>query len=825
MSSFWFDLRYACRQLRRAPGYAAAALLTLALAIGGIAAMAGILRATILNPTPFPHPEQLVVVRDVNLRGVPANGIVDLSRAIDLSRVTVKTTAGITRPLFANLAYFYYDEPTLIAPGALPAATTAEATSGNFFEALGAAPLLGRTYSKADDGPSSPEVAVISAGLWQRAFSSNPKVVGTQVTLGGKPTTIVGVMPPSFDYYASAIDLWRPAKLPAAGYGARGARFLNVIGRLAPGIYVRSAQAVLRVLAPNLARAYPATDADWGFAMRPLRDSIFAAFRPALLLLSGALALVLLIACVNVAGLQLARHATRARELAVRRALGSTRMRLLQQLLLESALLLVVGSIAGVFLAFGLLHLLPTLLPHNFVFLQRTELDMPALAAAIGIAAVTGLGCCLLPMLQASRWAQGSLQGGRSVVSGSRRLGRHFATAQIALALVMLAITASLLQCLNSLVRTPLGYSPQHVISTSAHLPFGTEPAVVHRLYTQLAAQFATVPGTDAVGAIDALPLTSFTVQRKADIVGRALTPNHDLVIAENRTITPGYANTLGIPLVAGRMFTTHDSDPHMPFVVLVNEAFARQHFKYESAVGHRLVSIAGSAEIVGVLGDVHGTDGHLGGLVRAETYQPEQGYWPDMHFVLRTHLPQSLVEPAMRRALAMLDRGAALGPVEPLALSVDQALAQPRLSTSLLGALCLLSLLLVITGVYGVCAFAATQRAREVALRLALGASRRSVRQLMLRDALQLLLLSLPLGAAGALVASKLIAAFSPGLLMQAGSDATRAHSSLLALSGGLFASLAAASIVLAVIVALAGWLPARRAASTDPAQVLAAE
>lgn len=821
MSSLWFDLRYACRQLRRAPGYTTAALLTLSLAIGGLAAMAGILRATILNPTPFPHPEQLVVVHDVNLRGAPANGIVDLARAIDLAHVASDPAIGRLPPLFANLAYFYYDEPTLVAPGALPAATTAEVTSGNFFETIDAAPLLGRTYSKADDQPSSPEVAVISAGFWQRVFRGNPNIVGTQITLGGKPTTIIGIMAPSFDYYASAIDLWKPAKLPVAGFGVRGGRFLNIIGRLTPGTSVHAAKAALQVLAARLSRAYPATDADWGFAVLPLRESIFAEFQPALLLITGALALVLLIACVNVAGLQLSRHATRAHELAVRRALGSTRLRLLQQLLFESALLLVGGSVVGIFFAFGLLRLLPSLLPPGILPIQKAQLDLPALTAAIVIAAVTGLGCCLLPMVRVSRWADGSLQGGRSLVSGSRRMGRIFATAQIAFALVLLTVTVSLLQSLHHLLRMPLGYSPQQVLSTSVHLPFGTQPAAVHRLYTQLAAEFATLPGTDAVGAIDALPLTSFTVQRKTDIAGRALTPHHDAVIAESRTITPGYATTMGIPLVAGRLFNPRDSEAHMPAVVMVNQAFAQQYFPNQHPIGQRLISQAGSAEIVGVLGNVLGTNGSLSGPVSPEIYQPEQGYWPDMHFVLRTHLPQGLVEPAMRRALASLDRGAALGPVEPLSLSVHQALAQPSLSTSLLSVLSALSLLLVITGVYGVCAFAAAQRTREIALRLALGATRGSVLQLMLRDALQLLGFSLPLGGAAAFAASRLTTALGQGLAIQPGSIAMGTHAPLLATSG----TLAAATFLLVVVVLVAGWLPASRAAATEPAQVLAAE
>ncbi len=815
-----FELRYALRRLRRAPGFTAAALLTLALATGGVASMAGVLRATLLNSTPFPHPEQLVVVRDVNLRGERWNGITDLSRATDLKEASAGKPNAAAQPVFTSVSYVYYDEPSLIVPGALPVATTAGVTSGDFFTTLGTRPLLGRVYSEADNQPSAPDVAVISAELWRRAFGGNPGIIGSRVTVGSKPSTIVGVMPRSFDY-GFGLDIWRPAKLPAAGFGTRGDKFINITARLAPGVSVSEARAALSVLAARLARSYPATDADWGFSIQPLRDSIFAEYRPVLLLLSGAFAVVLVIGCINVAGLQLSRYAALSRELAIQRALGSSQLQLLRQLLLESALLLAGGVLAGLLLAGALLRLLPSVAPHSLLPLEKAQLDWPTVLAASMLVTVVGLLCCLLPIAQTNRLSQSSL-GGRSLVSSSRRLGHGFAGAQIALALVMLSVTASLLTSLHRMLRAPLGFSPEHVVSASVHLPFGTKPEEVHRLYQQLGERFAAIPGTVSVGAINALPFSSFSTLYKGDIEGRAPTPHRDTVAVETRKVTPGYAATMAIPLTAGRMFTEQDSEPHMPFVVLVNKSFARQYFPHESPLGHTLVNGQGPAEIVGVLGDIRGTDGDLADPARAEVYLPEQGYWPDMHFLLRTRVPGAAVAPAMRQALASLDRGAALGPVEPLDLSVRQAFAQPRLGSGLLSALSALALLLVVTGVYGVCAYAATRRGREMALRLALGASRGAVFRLLVNDALRLLLIALPFGAGGALLAGRVLAALNTGVVN--GAQAALMNTSA-APSAEILPALAVAFAILTAAVFAAAFFPARRAAGTDPARVLAAE
>jgi putative ABC transport system permease protein len=817
MTSILQDIRFALRQLRRSPGFALTAILTLALGIGATTAMVSMLRATLLNPTPYPGAAELVGISDVNLKGVPSNGLVTVARAGDLAQ-----TPANGKPVFASLAFFYFDQPALKIGGQPPVSTSAVGASGDFFRVLGAAPLLGRVFTSADDAQGAPETAVISCGLWQRVFAADPSIKGRSVVLAGKPTTILGVMPRLFDY-PLGIEVWKPAHLSPQqfnGYRGESTRFVNVVARLSSGITLSQSQTAADLLAARLGHSYAGTDAEWGFHVTSLRSEIFGSYREALLLLSAAVGILLLIACSNVAGLQLSRNAARQQEMALRRALGISTARLVRQLLTESLLLLATGAGLGVSLAMGLLRVLATRLPATLVSIETPHIDRVTLFVTITVSFTLGSLCALAPAMQFGRAPVAVFAGQSRAVAGStRRFGRRFATIQIGLALVLLALAASLLQNLYRLLQTPLGYDPSHVVTAAVHLPFGSDPVQTHRFYQQFEQRIGALPGVSSVGAIVALPLSNFSSRFKADIDGRPLTLHHDTVNAGVRTMTPGYVGTMQIPLLAGRDFNEHDGDLKAPEVALVNRSFAAEYFPSESATGKRLVVVAAAdqrlapVEIVGVIGDVHGEGGDLAAPVGPEIYQPEQGYGAFMTYVVRTTLPAGALEPALRQKLAALDPGVALGEVADYTGLLDHALAQPRLNAGLLSGLAGLALVLVLIGVYGVIAFSVAQRTREIAVRLALGSSKGAIFALLLQESAAMLAAGIACGVFGAAAAERLLTASlgTPAAHLPTGASTT----SVLLLT----------SVFLTCAVAAASLLPARRAASIDPMQALRSE
>ncbi len=797
MTAILADLRYALRQLRRSPGFAFAAVGTLALAIGASTALVSVLRATLLNPTPFPHVGQLVALEDTYRKDATFNGIMNPARTAELG--DLKTAGG--QHVFAALAFLYFDQPALSVGGRLPMAVDSAAVSGEFFPTLETKPLLGRVLTPRDDGAGAPETVVLSWGLWQKAFGGSPVVVGTTASVNGKPATVVGVMPREFGY-PTGVALWKPAhiSLNDSGYRGVGSRYLNVVARLSTGVQLADAERATGLLQQQLAHAYPATDADWGFKVEPLRARILGEYGPALRLLSAAVAMLLLIACANVAGLQLSRNAARADEIGIRRMLGIGSVRLLRQLLTESLLLFVLGGAGGVLLAGGLLKAFTAALPPVLLSFAEPRLDHATLGAMLAVTLLTGVLCGVAPALQ---FGYRKPRQGRTVITDTRRFGQGFASAQTALALVLLALASVLLGQLYRLTHTPLGFQSTQMLTVLAHIPFGTEPAKVHRFYTQLEDRFRAIPGVEAVGAINALPLQTFSVQHNADIVGRPPTPHRDAITAGGRTITPAYLDTMRIPLLAGRNFTPGDSEPKAPAVVLINRSCQQRYFPVENPVGKQLRNESGNVEIIGVVADTRGTGGALDAPVQPEVIQLEQGYWPEMHFLLRTPLPPAALDRALRAQAAALDSAVALSEIAPFTRSMDQVLAGPKLNSVLLAALAGLALVLVLSGVYGVVAFAAAQRTREVALRLALGAGRARIFRMLLRESALVAAPGLVFGFAGAWTALRLL-------------PLPHTHTLL---------PLACAAGLLALAVTLAGILPARRAAAVDPMTALRAQ
>ncbi len=814
------DLRYTVRQLRRAPFFSLTVLLTLALSVGATAAMTGVLRATLLHPLPYPEPERLVEVRDLNLKGFASHGLVSVARTEDL-----RTLEHNGHRVFAALGYGYFENSALLWPGhPEPVTAATAAVSGDFFRTAGVAPLLGRTLTPADDVVNGPQFVVLSHRLWTSTFAADPAILGRVVRLGAEQATVVGVMPAQFDLPAG-VGLWHPGHvLPAnfGGYRGDGSRFVRVFARLAPGESLASASAATGGLAQRLARQHPKTDAAWGFELVDLRTTLFGSIRRALLLLAAAVALVLLVAAINIAGLQLSRNASRAPEFAIRGALGISRRRLVQQLLTESTLLVLAGSLAGVALAAALLRLLNSHLPLALLQADTPHVDPVTLVASIALALVVGLLTGLLPAVQSTR----ALTSTHRITRPRTRIaGRAFAVAQVALALVLLTLSAAVLEDLYGLLDTRLGFDPTRVTTFTVDLPWNYGMTRTHELYAQMESSLANQPGISSAGSISALPLTAFSVRRTFDIAGEAPTPHHDAVVAEGRSISPGYLAAMHIALLAGRDLSAHDADPKLPTHLLINQALATRYFPGRNPVGQHLRATSAdphqppgddrlldAGEIVGVLGDVHGTGGALAGPVQPEVYTAEDGGWPHMQFAVRSPLPASAIEPVVRHLLATSGAPATLSHVTTLAAELDHATAQPRLNAALLSCFAALSLLLVVLGVYGLAAFDVSQRMRELALRLALGSTRGGIVALVVGETLRILGLGLVIGFAGSWVAMRLVAS-----LVAATATHNAAHSMVLAL-------LTAAALLSAAVLA-ATFIPARRAASVEPTTALRAE
>lgn len=833
MTSLLQDLRFALRQLRRTPFFSLTVLGTVALAVGATAAMSGILRATLLHPLPYPHPEQLVEAGDADLRGFKTNGLMSVMRTQDLAQLT----AG-GRPLFTSLGFFYSDDSTLTLAGQTPLRIPSTAVSGAFFPTLAAPALLGRTLTSADDIPNGPQLVVLSYHLWQTTFAGDPHVLGRAVRLGADQATVVGVMPPHFDLPAGT-SLWHPGHISPSffrGYRGDGSRFLQVIARVDPSVTIPSVRAATTQLAGRLAITYPETDAAWGFTVTDLRTGLFGEYRQVLVLLAAAVALVLLAAAVNIAGLQISRNAAARRgEFAVRTALGISRARLARLLAVEALTPVLVGGLAGIALAVAVLRVVVSRLPPALVLIDRPRIDLPVLALSLAVAVAVGLLTAAAPILQntASRHAV----AGRTVVGRTRTLGRGFSSLQIALALVLLTLSAAVLLNLYRLLTTPLGFDLSRVQTFSVDLPWGADPAKSHRLYAQLEGSFSNLPGIESAGSITALPLSNFSLRRHFDIAGQPPTPNHDTIVAQANAFSPGYLHTLRIPLLAGRTFTAGDFEPKAPRVLIINRTLAERYFHGVDAISKHMQTssadlhiapgsdkdLVDAGEIIGVTGDIRGSGGPLDRAVQPEVYSPEDGGWPHMQFALRSapqtaariSAPDAVADPAfqarIRSIVTSLDASTSPGHFTTLSTTRDRSLTEPRLNAALLSAFAGLALLLVVIGAYGLVAFDVAQRTRELGLRIALGASRAGVLRLLLLESGRVLAIGLAAGLAASWFASRLLSAIFFGAPAQ-----TAAQIPALLLST---AALLAAAVLLATIV------PARRASRVDPMQALRSE
>jgi putative ABC transport system permease protein len=804
MRDLWNDLRYAARTLGRSPGFTAAAVLTLALGIGANAAVWSVVHAVLLRPLPYPHPERLAMLWETASQE-PRESF----SGPDFLDYRERLAGRDGRKPFAGLAAFIASGVQLDGENGPERIRGCTATEG-FFQLLGARPSLGRTFLAEDHRPGAAPVIVLTDGLWRRRFGADPRIVGKSLPVNGRSATVVGVLPAGFRFsipgFLRPVEVWTPLALSPGG--DRGGHMLRVLGRLKPGVTKAALQSELTATAARLARQYPGTNDGVGVRLIPLHEQIAGSSRRALLVLLTAVGLVLLTACANVANLLLARAASRRREIAVRRALGAGRLRLVSQLLAESLLLAALGGGLGLlFAAWGL----DLLVPLGGAQLPRADeigFDGATVAFTAGAVLLTALLFGLAPALSAARQAPGEglregERGGSGV--GRRRARGALAVAEVALALVLSTGAGLLIRSFLGLLDTRPGFAPQGVLTATVVLPkwkYREGPAQAAAL-EQLVDRVAALPGVRAAGAIDDLPLDG---DRDANtyVVPGMPADAKSLPDAEIRSITPGYFATMGISLAAGRPFAAADSGKAPP-VAIVNQALARSSFPGVDPVGKRL-SLDGKEwlEIVGVAGDVR--DLALDAPAEREIYRPA-AQTPGIRMTLVLaggNARISGLANAVRQAAQAVDREFVVTRVEPMTAVIGAGLAERRFHVLLLGLFAAAAFALAALGVYGVISSGVAERTREIGIRVALGAGRGAVLRMVLGQGAALAAAGVAIGTALALGLTQLLA----GLLYGVG-----------AADPGTFA---AAALLLASVALFASLLPAARAARLDPVVAL---
>jgi predicted permease len=798
------DLRYALRSLAKSPGFTAVAVLTLALGIGACTAMFSLVNAVLLRPLPFREPDRLVWIENVF-----GGGLSGRTTRVDTFNGW-RAQSQSFESLAAYFAFFDYGRQTMAGSGD-PERLRSVGVSDNFLPTLGVRLLHGRNFTAEECAWNGPRAAILSHAFWQRRFAGDATVVGRTITLDNHPTTIVGVLPRAFDFDAifspgAEVELITP--FPLTPETARWGNTLFGLGRLRPGGTVRQAQAELSVVSERLRATTLKDIGSFGAVVRPLGDALRGRFRGAFLVLAGAVACVLAIACVNLSNLLLARLNGRRQEFAVRVALGARRRHLVQQTLTESLLLALAGSLIGVPLAMGATHALAQLRTFGVPLLQDAAVDPLALVVTIALTTLAGLACGVLPALHLSRGQGGgqTLQNAthQRTAGRSSSLSRNaLVVAEVALACVLLVGAGLLFRSFSALLQVELGFQPQHAMAWRVDPSRAFANDAEATSYLDGAVQrVAALPGVEAVGLSDTLPLgRNRTWGAGAKDVQY---PPGQYPTAYPRIVDHHYLQAMQIPLRAGRYFDERDAATAEK-VVILNENLARRLWPDRDPIG-QMIDQDGGTKVVGVVGNVrHGSLEEAGGNEMYFDYH--HGNWNAMEMVVRsTRPPESLVR-EVRAALAAYDPSLPNAEFYPLERLIDNAVAPRRLITRLLGFFSTLALTLAALGLYGVIAFSVVQRTQEIGIRMALGAQRGDVLQLILRGGLKLVALGVAIGLAGAFALTR---------VLQSQLFGVTAHDPL------VFAANAA---LLFAVATFAGLLPALRATRVDPIIALRAE
>jgi putative ABC transport system permease protein len=690
--------------------------------------------------------------------------------------------------------------------------------SAALFPLLRVNPSIGRVFTEAEDRAGAPRVVLLSHELWQRRFGAAANVIGQAITLDNQPYTVVGVMPPGFEFPAKGISLWAPIAFSANAANDNNSWFLNGIARLNSGVTMAQAQSEVDVIAGNLARIFPQTHTDVGFGLMSLHESLVSNFKQALFVLLGAVLFVLLIACVNVANLLLARTAAREKELAVRAALGAGRVRLLRQLLTESTLLALAGGALGLLLAVWGIQVLKLFNPGTIARLEEVSLDWRVLGFTLGISCLTSVLFGLAPALQISKTdLQNTLkEGGRGFVgTRGQRLRKLLVIAEVALSLVLLIGAGLLMRSFVRLQQVELGFNPTRLLTLRVEMSVSKaqDLARLTNFYQQALERVQALPGVQAASVATAAPIATPGMGNSLVIEDKPDPPPGQSMSANNRVVSPDYFQTLGIPLLRGRLFSAQDNT-QTPFAVVINQALARAYWGAEDPVGKRIKLINRQSSlpwmtVVGVVGSIRQKG--LNNDPYPEFYTPftqEHQLWarPSLLLIRAAGDPLSLVA-AVKSQIWAVDKDQTITAVQTMDEIVARSLGPRRFNLWLLGVFATLALVLASVGIYGVISYAVSQRTREIGIRLALGAAPRDVLRLVVRQGMSLALIGVALGLVAALTLTRVM----KELLFNVSTTDP--------------ATFALITLLLVVVALIASYIPARRATKVDPLVALRRE
>ena len=799
------DIKYGCRALAKNPGFTAVAVLALALGVGANTAIFSVVNATLLNPLPFPEEGRLIRLgQGARGQDAPERGAFSFPDYKDVQAQS-RTLAHVSA--FLNAGAMLTDE------GFDQERVYGADVSPEYFSVLGVEPQLGRVFTAEEDKPNS-GVVLISHGLWLRRFGGRRDVIGRQIRMGAASPTIIGVMPEGFEYpfRADRQDFWEPlSDRPIPDRDKRDNHTYRVIARMKPGVTIEQVNAELDTISRRLEQQYPDSNTTVLVGAASMHEEMTRDARPALLILLGAVGLVLLIACANVANLLLARAASRQKEIAIRTALGASRWRVVRQLLVESLLLALAGGACGLLLALWGTDVLVAAGPADIPRVRDTGLDASVLAFTLLVSVLTGVIFGLAPALQASRadLTGGLKEGSRGATEGPRRSRARSAlvVAEVAISLVLMISAGLLIRSFVRLMQTDPGFDPARVVALDIPLTrqrYDT-PEKQTAFFSQLISRVRATRGVEAAGLVSNLPLGSSVDEIAFNIEGRPPFPPGAQPEAHYTIVSAGYFDALKIPLRSGRMFTEHD-DARAPNVMLINEALARKVFAGENPLGRRLITEEGVPpfEIVGVVGDARRRS--LAAEAAPEFYVPfQQAAQRRMNLVVRAGAGDPLaLTTSLRGAVAELDKDQLIWQTQTLDHLVSASVAGRRFNMTLLGLFAAVAMLLAALGLYGVMAYTVTRRTHEIGVRMALGARGSDVLRMVVGQGMRLALAGVAVGLAAAFALTRVLAS----LLYGVSTTDPLTYAGLAALLG--------------TVAFLASYLPARRATKVDPMEAL---
>jgi putative ABC transport system permease protein len=814
MGTFLQDLRYGVRMLLRKPGFTVVAILALALGIGVNSAIFSVVNAVLLRPLPFAQPERLVMVFEKFTRQGLDQIPVSAQEFLDYQK---------QNEVFEQIAAFTTATYNMTGTGE-PEQIQGAVVSASLFPLLGVKPLQGRAFLPEENEVGHENVVLVSQGLWQRRFGSDPALVGKQLSLNGKSYTVVGIMPSDFQFplslfdvqgfqFTQKADMWTPVTFSQALLDCRSCRGLGVIGRLKPGVTLAQANASVDALAQRWLQEHPDTygeGAGWGASAVSLHEQVIGKVRKALFVLLGAVGFVLLIACANVANLLLARAASRQKEMAIRVAMGASRWRLVRQMLTESLMLSVTGGALGLLLAMWGTDALVALSPENIPRVEEIGLDARVLSFTVIVSLLTGIIFGLAPAFQASRATINDAlkEGGKGTagVSSGKRMRGVLVVAEVALSLVLLIGAGLFIRSFTRLTQVDPGFNPEHVLTMELSLPRANYPdkQKAATFYQQIIQRIQSLPGVQAAAATTILPLSGSNSDSSFVIEGRMPRDAGEVPDEEIRVITPDYFRALGVPLIRGRFFTDADAEK-APQVLIINQALARKYFAGEDPLGKRITfgdprrKDAVWATIIGVVGDVK----HRGLNVQAkpEYYLPNlQDSQRALILAVRTNADPASMVAAVRQEILAVDKDQPVANIRTMTEVISTSVAPQRLSTMMFLIFACVALVLAAVGIYGVMAYSVSQRTHEIGIRMALGAQRGDVLRMVIKEGMTLALIGVVIGLAASYALTRVISTLLYDVSVT---------------DPAIFVGL---SLLLALVALLACGIPARRATKVDP-------